>query len=403
MPDEALNQLPVNDIKAAPNLESELDAALSKQFSPENFKTQTNEEKPVEKEVKPEEKPAVKAEAPVEKSANKAPADDAVSDDETPSSLSPKNKDGWSVLKTNYKKAQRLAEERDVQISELKKTLAEKGTLTQKEVDGLKAQISELSKYRAMVDIQADPEFISKYDQPIEKSIGSIKEMLLGMNVSEDLINQIDFSNTKLMDQIIGHVGEHQDKFIARKLQRKVEDLIDLSDKRNESLAEQKEKYKEYIESKKKENFSKEVEGEGRIYKHLENIAAGKDREGNAKTVPIPFLNKMEPKEGASQPEIEQIENHNRMVDLMANKVQEALKMNSPEDKAELVVAAVASHYFQAQLKAAVSKIKSLETALQKISAVNNESVKAKATTPARNGNSLDLDSALSTHFAGGR
>lgn len=403
MPDEALHQLPVNDIKPAPNLESDLDAALSKTFSPENFKTETHEEKPVEKEVKPEEKPAVKAEAPVEKSANKAPADDAVSDDETPSSLSPKNKDGWSVLKTNYKKTQRLAEEREVEINKLKKTLAEKGTLTQKEVDSLKAEIAELSKFRAMVDIQADPEFISKYDQPIEKSIGSIKEMLLGMNVSEDLINQIDFSNTKLMDQIIGHVGEHQDKFIARKLQRKVEDLIDLSDKRNESLAEQKEKYKEYIESKKKENFSKEVEGEGRIYKHLENIAAGKDREGNAKTVPIPFLNKMEPKEGASQPEIEQIENHNRMVDLMTNKVQEALKMNSPEDKAELVVAAVASHYFQAQLKAAVSKIKSLETALQKISAVNNESVKAKATTPARNGNSLDLDSALSNHFAGGR
>lgn len=402
MPEDTITQPEISpDIKAAPNLESELDAALSRTFSPENFKIESHEEKPIEKEVKLEEKPIEKQELKVEKGSNNPSTGD--SDNTLPDKLSPQSKDGWNAIKTNLKKAQRLAQERDDEIKKLKETLAEKGNLTQKEVESLKSQIEELSKYRAMVDIQADPEFISKFDQPIEKSIGSIKEMLKGMNVSDELINQIDFSNTKLMDQIIGHVGEHQDKFVARKLQRKVEELIDLSDKRDENLSNQKEKYKEYIESKKKENFSKEAEGEGRIFKHLENITLGKDRDGNAKTPPIPFLNKMEPKEGATQPEIEQIDNHNRMVDLMTGKLQEALRMSSPEDKAELAVAAVSAHYFSAQLKAAVSKIKSLQSELQKISAVSNETVKTKTPGSSRNGNNVDLDSALSSHFLGGR
>lgn len=406
MPEETIVDSPMpqdpGNVAVAPNQDNELDAALGKMFGAQT--PQPNEQTKKTPEVKVE----TKQEAPKTPSKSEAKVDkrevgsDKGSPESTPEDkLSPQSKDGWSVLKTNYKKAQREAQERADEVKKLKETLAEKGNLTTKEVDDLKSQIADLSKYRAMIDIQADPEFISKYDQPIQKSVSSIKEMLLGLNVSQGIVDQIDFNNTKLMDQIINHVGEHQDKFVARKLQRKVEEFIELNEKRGETLSEQKEKYNEFLESKKKENFSKEAEGEGRVTRHLQNITQGKDRNGEQKYPAIPFLNKMTPAEGANDAEISNIESHNTMVDLMTKRVHEAIKMNTPEDKAEMAVAAVASHYLTYQLKAANSKIQSLEEELKKISTVNDETVKTKAPAGARKApKEQDVDGALSNFFA---
>lgn len=401
----------------APNLDNELDAALAKSFKNlapkqdvvEKEKTVAKEDakpeaKAPEKEITIElKKPSKENQEPSKKefksSEEEKPLPNPENVDDNPNG---KGQAAWSALKNNYKRAHRIIEQKDQEIVKLKTSLAERSSLTQKEMEDLKSQNQELVKYRAMIDIQADPDFISKYDQPIEKNISSIKEMLLGMNVSAETVDTIDFGNTKLMDQVIEHVGQHRDKFLARKLQRKVEELMDLTDKRDETLVEQKKNYKEVLESKKKEAFSKNAEGEGRVIKHIENISLGKDREGNQKSNPIPFLNPITPKDGATQPEIDQINNHNRMVELMRQKIEQAIKIDNPEDKAEMILAAVGSHYLAAQLKAAMGKIKSLEDTLNKVSAVNSETEKVKSSTVVRNGNGklVDTDGALSNFFA---
>lgn len=394
---------PQNPVVVAPNIDSELDAALSKSFPqnaiPNNEPVKEEADKSeVKVDPKVEQKPQGKSE---DKKADKLIAAEKplLSPDEV-DKIEPKKQDAWTALKNNNKNAHKMIEARDAEIVKLKAVVAERGQLSQKELEALKKENEELAKYRAMIDIEADPEFVSKFDQPIENTINGIKSMLKGMNVSDELIDQIDFSNTKLMQEVIGHVGENRDKFVARKMERMVEDLLNLKDKRDETLSEQKEKYKETLEARKKQAFEKSTEGEGRMIKHLEVIAAMKDKSGNAM---FDFLNKKQPKETANQLEVDQVNAHNHLVDLMQQKVQQALQMNEPEQRAELAVAAAGAHYLSAQLRSANAKIQSLQNELQKISAVTTETEKSKPAAIKRNGNGdgriMDADEALHSFF----
>lgn len=386
----------------APNLDAELDAALTRSFpNAEINPNETQEEKPVKTEAKSEDKAEPKQETKSESRKENKPVEvekPILTPDEI-DKVEPKEQSAWTALKNNNKRSHRLIEQKDAEIAKLKAVVAERGQLSQKEMEALKLENSELAKYRAMIDIQADPEFLSKFDQPIEKTVSSIKEMIKGMNVSDDVINKIDFTNTKVMAEIISHVGEHRDQFEARKLQRKVDDLLELTDKRDETLAEQKEHYKETLEAKKKQTFEKDAESEGRALKHLESISQTKDKIGNPA---FPFLNRREIKDGATQPEIDQINGHNKMVELMNQKVQQAFKMNSPEERMEVAVAAAAAHYLSAMFKAETSKRKSVEAELQKISTVNGETERTKPPASKRNGDGndrLDLDVSLNNFF----
>lgn len=385
---------PNGEGNVAPNLDGELNDALSKHFSanepapePKTPEKKPNEKEPVakvdDKTEKP--KPATEGELPNPDSLDSSPA---------------KKQEGWNALRNNYKRAHRIVAERDEEIKRLKSGLAEKGQTTSKEVEGLKNEIKELSRYRTMIDIQADPEFMSKYDQPLEKATSTIKEMLIGMNVSKDVADQIDFKNTKLMDEITGYIEEHKDKFQAKKFQRKVEEVMDLMDKRNETLQEHNKNYSEFMDAKKKESSMKGAESEGRMIKHLETISSTKDKEGKAM---FPFLSKITPAEGAAQGEIDQANNHNHMVDIMQKKVNEAIRYKEPEKIVELAVAAVASHYLKAQLSAVLQQNASLKQEIAKISNVTTETEKNKPRNPTgRNGSSepVDLDTALSSHFS---
>lgn len=386
-----------NETAVTSNL-GELDAVLNKAFGREEVepKVKTNEKIPNEKPKGNE--PVAKVDAKTEnpKASPEAELPNPDSLDSTPA----KKQEGWNALRNNYKKAHKIVAERDEEIKRLKSGLAEKSTTTSKEVEGLKNEIKELSRYRTMIDIQADPEFMSKFDQPLEKATSYIKEMLIGMQVSKEVADQIDFNNTKLMDEIAGYIEEHRDKFQSKKFQRKVEEVLDLMDKRQETLQGHSKNYNEFMEAKKKESSMKGAENEGRMIKHLETIAAAKDKEGHSM---FPFLNKMTPAEGAAQGEVDQATNHNNLVDVMQKKVNEAIKYDQPEQIAELAVAAVASHYLKAQLMAVLKENTSLKAEIAKISNLGTDTERSKPRNPTgRNGSSppVDLDSALETHFS---
>lgn len=390
---------------AAPGLDNELNDALSKHFEqapkiedrpkpqaePKTAEPKAKETPPDAKSTIPE--PKKKDSLTPEKLPDLPPDDDKGKKDQS----------AWNALKSNNKVARQMIAERDEDIKKLKETVAQKGTASTQEVEKLKKEIEELSRFRAMVDIQADPEFVSKYDQPIDKGVEGIKSLLTSLGVGKEIVDKLDVGNTGLMDQVIGHVEEHRDKIVARKLQRKVEEVVDLMEKRDETLIEHKTKYKEHLETKKKEAFSKGAEEEGRTLRHLEEITAAKDKEGAPL---VQFLNKRTAPEGATQAQVDQVGNHNRLVDVMQQKVGEVLKMNTPEERAQIAVAAVASHWVQAQNKALLAENASLKAEVQKISAVSSESGKTKTPAPRKpngqfNGDApLDTDSALSEFFA---
>lgn len=411
--DNLQNETPPN---IAPNIDSELDAALSKSFAgvqpqekidasptpkkdvapsaPVNDEPSRQEAVQPKGELKSEVKQEIKSEE------TKKPAGDdkpLLSVDEI--EKMDQKQASWTALKNNNKRAHRTIEQKDQEISKLKTTIAESNESHKKEVETLKSNIAELEKYRAMIDIQADPEFVSKYDQPIEKAVADIKSMLLGMDVTQETVDEIDFGNTRLLDEIVNHVTTHKDRFIARKLEGKIKDYLDLFDKRNETMEHQKKNWKETVEKRKQESFAKQTEGEGRMIKHIEAKASEKDKDGNPL---IPFLNKIEVKENATPAEINQINNHNGLVDLLGKKLQEVSKMNEPEQRAEINIAAVASHYFKNMANAALARVKALEEELKKVSVVSSEAPARKpAAAVARNGNGeyVDTDAALAAHF----
>lgn len=375
----------------APGIDNELDSSLENFFN--NAEKETKIEEPKKEIV--EDKKVSK----VEKKEDKKPEIKEASKKEVSadSEKAPKDQAAWTALKNKANSSHKMIEERDAEITRLKQSLAERGTSTNKEVETLKKEIEELNKFRSMVDLQADPEFVSKYDKPIADSVSSIKSMLkdIDSSVTDEILGKMDFSDTKLMDKILDHISTNEDKFKARKLERKIEEFLSLSDKRDETLEEHKGKFKEYIENKKKEGFTKQSEEQGRVTNHIQNLSATKDDNQNPT---YPFLSKLELPPEADEVMRNKIGTHNVMVDAMHKKLNEFLSVTSPEQKAEVAVAAVGAHFLNAQLKVALKKTAALEKEIEKLSSVTTEKETPKAKRVPTN-NDQDVDSALDSFF----
>lgn len=175
---------PVSQADEAPQsgaagLDTELNDALSKHFDQAKSQpdpkpeAKADEPKPKEEKIQPEPKPAPE----LKKKDEPLPDPDAI-EANPPGKASAASKEGWNALRGNYKRAREIITGHEASIQKLEKALAEKGTTSTQEVEKLKGEIAELSKFRAMVDIQADPEFVSKYDQPIEKGVSGIRDLL---------------------------------------------------------------------------------------------------------------------------------------------------------------------------------------------------------------------------------
>lgn len=386
----------------APDIDAELDSALSQSFTDPINNPVINDppKQVVEKNEAPkpivEEKSEPKSENKNKPIENEKPILTAEEVDK----IDQKDKGSWGAIKNANKRAHAMIQQKDDEITKLKSTLAEKGSASQKELDAIKAEKAELEKYRAMVDIQADPEFISKYDQPIEKAVIGIKDMIKGLGVSQETVDSIDFKDPARLEQVIDLISQNKDRFTASKIERKIKDYLELADKRLETMEDQKKNYKETLEKRKKELFAKESEGEGRMIKHLE-LKIKEKKDGKPL---FDFLNKIEPKENATQAEIDQVKNHNDMADDLVNKIQAVTKMREPEQQAEIAISAVLSHYLLAKLKATEEQLRKKTEEISKIAAVTTETPTRKPNNPTgRNGNSepLETDQALANYFSG--
>lgn len=393
------------NVSVAANIDSELDAALNKSFDksfrdpvqPVNKMDAPTDK--VEPKVESKNDQASKPEIKVEEKASVKPVDEkpVLTPDEI-DKIDPKDKGAWGAIKNANKMAHATIAARDSEITKIKTSFAEKIAELQKKIDEHAASNSELEKYRAMVDIQADPEFVSTYDQPIDKAISGIKEMISSLGVTKETVDGIDFKDPSRLEQVIDLISQNRDRFTASKIERKIKEYLELNDKRDETLQEHKNNYKETLEKKKKESFSKQAEGEGRMINYVESFIKKTDAQGNPA---IPFLNKITPKEGIPPGEADHINRHNALVDTIKGKIQVMLKAKEPEHIADLVLTAATSFYLDNQLKAVTEQLKKSQEELQKISVVSTETPSRKPVSAGRNGNHepLDHDSALSKFF----
>lgn len=407
-PEPPQNQVPDTDVDPS------LDAALSDLFKIKAQPTPPKDEKknpdPIPQEPKKEgenqspPKSEDKKKEPTAKPAesNKPlPLPEAIPD---PGKL--KNREGWDALKNSYSQAHKTLGEKDKEIENLKRSLADSENLTKKEKEDLKKEIESLTGYRQMIEVQADPQFIDQYEKPIESTISQIKQLLIAGGASQQLVDQLtidhmlDQKNVKAWMDAFEKEGQ---SLSGKRLMNRVEGLMDITEKRDGALKDYKTKYKEFLETRKKETFSKQAEGEGQMIKRLEEVKGMKDKEGNPALV---FLNQLTPQPGATQSEIDQIQKHNKVAELLEGRVKEYMRADAPQDRVDISLAAALMPIKTAELKLANDKIQALEKELQKLTAITTE----KPSTPnTRNGSARsgkeaeNLDDALSNHFSGVR
>lgn len=378
-----------------PDRSAQLDSDLSKLFDSPPI-----ENKPVQKEPAKETKDPVKVEEKTEQKVDKDPVSEPEKLEVDDSK--PKTKEGWKVLRESHAKAKKVIEEKDAELTKLKAVLAEKGQITSQEAETLKKEIEDLKRYRAMVDIQSDPEFISKFDEPITKRTEQIAKMLGEWGVAEAIIQKIDYMDSGLIDKISDSIAENKDKLAAKKFLRFAEEINELYDKKNEYLDDHKKNYKNILENKKKETFTKQAENEGRMQKHLDAISQMKNEHGELR---FEFLVDKVAKDPSNAAEVSQVEQQNNIYSVLREQVKDLMKAETPEEKVELAVAAAYAKLSDAKLRAYAKKIESLQSELAKVSKVSSETPKTQRvrTAPAQetNGNNdYDLDTALSNFRA---
>lgn len=315
-----------------------------------------------------------------------------------------KNREGWDSLKENYSRAHKTLGEKDKEIEKLKLTLAESENLTKKEKEELKKEIESLTGYRQMIDVQADPQFIDQYEKPIQSTISQIKQLLVAGGASQQLVDQLtmehmlDQKNVKAWMDAFEKEGQ---SLSGKRLMNRVENLMDTVEKRDGALKDYKTKYKEFLENRKKESFSKQAESEGQMMKRLEEIKAMKDEAGNPKLL---ALSQLTPQPGASQAEIDQIQKHNKVAELLEGQVKNYMQTDVPQDRVHIALAAAMLPVKTAELKIANERIQALEKELQKLTVITEE--KPSPTAPrggtSKNGQRIEnLDEALTNHFSG--
>lgn len=386
------------------NLGDELDRSLRDVFKNENVPVDEHETPPdptpePKKAVEEEKKPAEETVKPITE--QKKPDDEKPVDPETiqpPAKMSQQALAGWNVLKKNSTRAWNALKAATEENKKLQLALGERATMTNGEIDKLKKENEDLRGYRAMVDYEHDPEFIEKYEGPAAAVKKQMVEMLKGLQVRQDVIDGIDFTDSGVIARVAAVLEEKADRVSANRFLKRGEEYIDLWEKRENSLTEHKGKHKEFAEERRKKAELGSVEESARMTKHVETVSAMKSEDGNPA---YPFLSKREPAPGAKKDEIAQIDAHNKMVDGMQEKLQKVMKVNTPEERAELAIAAVAASFLMQNLKAATEKIKSLEDTLKKYNDLSSERKGGGGDGAYKVPKSLDLDDSISQAFPG--
>lgn len=393
MPDPKVEIINPPANEPQPDRQAQLDNDLSKLFDTPESGSKVEPKSP-ETKSSPDKVEVVKEEPKAEKqNTDKLPEPEKAEVDDK----KPTTKEGWKVLRESHAKAKKVIEEKDAELVKLKTSLAEKGQLTSQEAETLKKEIEDLKRYRAMVDVQADPEFISKFDEPITKRTEQIAKMMSEWGVAEAIIQKIDYTDAGLLDKISDSIAENKDKLSAKKFLRFAEEINELYDKKNEYLDDHKKNYKEILEKNKKETFTKQAESEGRAQKHLEAIAQMKNEHGELR---FEFLVDKVAKDPTNAAEVGQVEHANKVYAAIREQVVAMSKAETPEERMEVSVAAGYAKLADAKLRAALKKVESLQAELAKVSKVSSETPKTQRprNAPASsNGEmNLDLDSALS-------
>lgn len=275
---------------------------------------------------------------------------------EQPRNLSEKNQSNWRKLQetaSTYKKQAEEAESLRQRIAQLEQAPAQ-----------TPQDYEELKKFRQIFDIKNDPEFQSKYSQPIETAKNNVYGILRKHGASDEVIASIEKAGgpDKINDEFWKNPAFGNLPFTdAEKLKRNLVDVADLREKQEQEIqyaAENADKILQEREQEKGQWYEKTVT---EIDQELDNI-----------TKELPWARYAEAPANATPEQIQQVQAHNARVAELATKFEAALWPTTAKDRTNVAAAAVFSHVLSEQLRTEQTQKNALLEQVKKLTAENN-------------------------------
>ena len=275
---------------------------------------------------------------------------------EQPRNLSEKNQSNWRKLQetaSTYKKQAEEAEQLRQKLQELEQGPAQ-----------IPQDYEELKKFRQTFDIKNDPEFKSKYAQPIESAKNNIYGILRKHGAAEDVIASIEKAGgpDKINDEFWRNPAfQNLPLTDAEKLKRNLVDVADLRDKQEQEIqyaAENAEQILQQREMEKGQWYEKTIQ---EIDQNLDEI-----------TKDLPWARFAEAPANATPEQLQQVQAHNARVADLATKFESALWPTTAQERTNVAAAAVFSHVVSEQLRAEQTQKNALLEQVKKLTAENN-------------------------------
>lgn len=275
---------------------------------------------------------------------------------EQPRNLSEKNQNNWRKLQetaTLYKKQAQEAET-------LKQRLQE---AEQRQVEAPQ-DYEELKKFRQIFDIKNDPDFQSKYTQPISSAKENIYNIMRKHGATDEVIQSIEKAGgpDKIDDKWWQENALSKLPMTdAEKLKRNLIDVSDLKEKQESEIAYAAEHAEEILQQRQQQSQEWYQQETGNIRNYMDEI-----------TKEVPWARYQAVPDNASQEQIEKINSHNKVVSDLENKFNSALWPQSANERASVAAAAVYSHVLTNQLRIEQSGKAALEAQLKKLTDENS-------------------------------
>jgi len=274
---------------------------------------------------------------------------------EQPRNLSEKNQNNWRKLQETATLYKKQAEEANI----LRQKLAE----TEQRPAQTPEDYEELKKFKQIFDIKNDPEFQSKYTQPINQAKENIYNIMRKHGASDEVIQSIEKS---------GGPDKIDDKWWqtnalsklpmtdAERLKRNLLDVVDLKDKQDGEIAYAAEHAEEILAQRQQQSQEWYQQETGQIHNYVEEI-----------TKEVPWARYQQVPENATPEQSEKIQSHNKVVADLESKFNSALWPQSANERASVAAAAVYSHVLTNQLRVEQASRATLEAQLKKLTDEN--------------------------------
>jgi len=310
--------------------------------------------------------------APVVETQPENPLDPEIAAIEQPRNLSESNQSNWKKLQETASRYKQEA----MEAATLKQRLEQ---MQQPQVQ-TPQDYEELKKFKQIFDLKNDPEFHTKFEEPIKGATENIYSILKKNGASEETIASIQkvggpdkVSESWWKQNVLDKISMTD----SEKLKRNLVDVVDLKEKQEHEIAHTAQYAEQILEERKTQNV-RWFQNENQVaYNEIDQI-----------TKDTSWARFQEVPQNASPEQIDEIQKHNASVQDLAAKFNHALWPQTATDRARVAAAAVLSHKLVEQLKIEQTARTEMTTRLQQIEQENSR-LKQAGRAPKASANSV--------------